>query len=64
MALGYTIAAILKRSSHVFCDERVCVKVDWLEQLKRHYVQVVLLLSLCATPFPLLSIINLALTFL
>lgn len=40
MALGYTIAAILKRSSHVFCDERVCVKVDWLEQLKRHYVQV------------------------
>ncbi|KAI3452954.1 hypothetical protein Pfo_009617 [Paulownia fortunei] len=40
MALGYTIAAILKRSSHVFCDERVCVKIDWLEQLNRHYVQV------------------------
>ncbi|KAK6790555.1 hypothetical protein RDI58_009636 [Solanum bulbocastanum] len=40
MALGYTMAAILKRSSHVFSDERVCVKIDWLEQLKRHYVQV------------------------
>lgn len=41
MALGYTIAAILKRSSHIFSDERVHVKIDWLEQLKRHYVQVV-----------------------
>ncbi|XP_075089430.1 inorganic pyrophosphatase TTM2-like isoform X3 [Nicotiana tabacum] len=40
MALGYTMAAILKRSSHVFSDERVCVKIDWLEQLNRHYVQV------------------------
>ncbi|KAA8529276.1 hypothetical protein F0562_033925 [Nyssa sinensis] len=40
MALGYTIAAILKRSSHVFSDERVCVKIDWLEQLNRHNVQV------------------------
>ncbi|KAJ0982668.1 hypothetical protein J5N97_010923 [Dioscorea zingiberensis] len=37
---GYTIAAILKRSSHVFSDERVTVKIDWLEQLNRHYVQV------------------------
>ncbi|KAL1556607.1 Inorganic pyrophosphatase ttm2, variant 2 [Salvia divinorum] len=40
MALGYTIASILKRSSHVFCDEKVCVKIDWLEQLNRHYLQV------------------------
>uniref|UniRef100_A0A5B7ANT9 Putative uridine-cytidine kinase C isoform X1 n=1 Tax=Davidia involucrata TaxID=16924 RepID=A0A5B7ANT9_DAVIN len=40
MALGYTIAAILKRNSHVFSDERVCVKIDWLEQVNRHYVQV------------------------
>ncbi|CAL9098334.1 unnamed protein product [Musa textilis] len=40
MALGYTIAAILKRSSHVFSDDRVVVKIDWLEQLKRTYVQV------------------------
>ncbi|XP_048445437.1 inorganic pyrophosphatase TTM1-like isoform X5 [Pyrus x bretschneideri] len=40
MALGYTIASILKRSSHIFCDDRVCVKVDWLEQLNRQYVQV------------------------
>ncbi|URE46244.1 CYTH domain [Musa troglodytarum] len=39
MALGYTIAAILKRSSHVFSDDRVVVKIDWLEQLKRTYVQ-------------------------
>ncbi|XP_050152549.1 inorganic pyrophosphatase TTM1-like isoform X1 [Malus sylvestris] len=40
MALGYTIASILKRSSHIFCDEKVCVKTDWLEQLNRQYVQV------------------------
>ncbi|XP_024169739.1 inorganic pyrophosphatase TTM1 isoform X2 [Rosa chinensis] len=40
MALGYTIAAILKRSSHIFSDDRVCVKTDWLEQLNRQYVQV------------------------
>ncbi|XP_055809810.1 inorganic pyrophosphatase TTM2 [Solanum dulcamara] len=40
MALGYTIATILKRSSHVFSDDKVCVKIDWLEQLNRHYVQV------------------------
>ncbi|KEH20214.1 phosphoribulokinase/uridine kinase-like protein [Medicago truncatula] len=40
MALGYTIATILKRSSHVLSDDRICVKLDWLEQLNRHYVQV------------------------
>ncbi|CAN6477511.1 unnamed protein product [Victoria cruziana] len=40
MALGYTIAAILKRNSHVFSDDRVIVKIDWLEQLNRHYIQV------------------------
>jgi hypothetical protein len=45
MALGYTIAAILKRTSHVFSDERVVVKIDWLEQLKRQYVQVWLCIS-------------------
>ncbi|RWW25775.1 hypothetical protein GW17_00009865, partial [Ensete ventricosum] len=39
MALGYTIAAILKRSSHVFSDDKVVVKIDWLEQLKRTYIQ-------------------------
>lgn len=40
MALGYTIAAILKRTSHIFSDDRLCVKTDWLEQLNRKYVQV------------------------
>lgn len=40
MALGYTIAAILKRSSHVFHDNKVSIKTDWLEQLNRQYVQV------------------------
>ncbi|XP_059288267.1 LOW QUALITY PROTEIN: inorganic pyrophosphatase TTM1-like [Lycium ferocissimum] len=40
MALGYSIATILKRSSHIFSDDKVCVKTDWLEQLNRHYVQV------------------------
>nr|VDC88677.1 unnamed protein product [Brassica rapa] len=41
MALGYTIATILKRKSHIFDDEKVIVKTDWLEQLNRTYVQVV-----------------------
>ncbi|CAL0315284.1 unnamed protein product [Lupinus luteus] len=40
MALGYTIATILKRNSHVFSDDKICVKLDWLEQLNRHYIQV------------------------
>ncbi|KAJ6838603.1 uridine-cytidine kinase C-like [Iris pallida] len=40
MALGYSIAAILKRSSHIFSDDRVTVKIDWLEQLNRRYIQV------------------------
>ncbi|KAL9237542.1 hypothetical protein vseg_012077 [Gypsophila vaccaria] len=40
MALGYTIATILKRRSHIFADDRVIVKIDWLEQLNRQYVQV------------------------
>lgn len=40
MALGYTIASILKRNSLIFSDDKVCVKIDWLEQLNRHYVQV------------------------
>ncbi|CAA0815319.1 Phosphoribulokinase / Uridine kinase family [Striga hermonthica] len=40
MALGYTIASILKRSSHVFSNDKICVKTDWLEQLNRNYVQV------------------------
>ncbi|KAF5445356.1 hypothetical protein F2P56_034409 [Juglans regia] len=39
MALGYTIATILKRSSHIFSNDRVSVKIDWLEQLNRKYVQ-------------------------
>ncbi|KAK4350398.1 hypothetical protein RND71_029711 [Anisodus tanguticus] len=39
MALGYSIATILKRSSHIFSDDKVCVKTDWLEQLNRRYVQ-------------------------
>lgn len=41
MALGYTIASILKRKSHIFDDDKVIVKTDWLEQLNRTYVQVI-----------------------
>ena len=40
MALGYTIAAILKRSGRVFSDGKATVKIDWLEQLNRRYIQV------------------------
>ncbi|KAF6163279.1 hypothetical protein GIB67_025143, partial [Kingdonia uniflora] len=28
-----------KRNNHVFFDDKVCVKIDLLEQLNRHYVQ-------------------------
>ncbi|KAH7441692.1 hypothetical protein KP509_03G049200 [Ceratopteris richardii] len=40
MALGYTITTILKRMSQVFSDEKLCIKIDKLEQLERKYVQV------------------------
>lgn len=40
MALGYTIAAILKRRSRVFSNGKATVKIDWLEQLNRQYIQV------------------------
>ncbi|CAN8313242.1 unnamed protein product [Cochlearia groenlandica] len=40
MALGYTVASILKRNSHIFATDKVCVKIDWLGQLNRHYMQV------------------------
>ena len=40
MALGYTITTILKRASQGFSDERVCIKIDKLEQLQRKYIQV------------------------
>jgi hypothetical protein len=33
IVLGYTIAATLKRSSHVFSDGDDTIKIDWLEQL-------------------------------
>lgn len=54
MALGYTIATILKRNSHVFSDDRVTVKLDWLEKLNRQYVQV-LLVQVCPYTFLLLT---------
>ncbi|KAJ7521313.1 hypothetical protein O6H91_19G047600 [Diphasiastrum complanatum] len=40
MALGYEMAAILKRNSHVFADEKLVVKIDKLEQVEQRYVQV------------------------
>ncbi|XWS51284.1 hypothetical protein CRYUN_Cryun12cG0163600 [Craigia yunnanensis] len=40
MALGYTVETTLKRSSHVFSNDKVCVKIDLLEQLNRQYIQV------------------------
>lgn len=43
MALGYTIATILKRRSHIFSDDKVSVKIDWLEQINRQYIQVLLI---------------------
>ncbi|AQK54596.1 Phosphoribulokinase / Uridine kinase family [Zea mays] len=40
MALGYTMAAILKRSSRTFSDGKATVKIESLEQLNRQYIQV------------------------
>lgn len=40
MALGYSMAAILKRTSQIFTDEKICIKIDKLEQLQRKYMQV------------------------
>jgi hypothetical protein len=54
MALGYTIAAILKRSSRVFSDGKATVKIDWLEQLNRRYIQVRIIFAV--SPLQSLSI--------
>jgi len=40
MTLGYTIQTILKRSSCMFSDDGIVVKIDKLEQLHRKYMQV------------------------
>ncbi|KAL3678501.1 hypothetical protein R1sor_021457 [Riccia sorocarpa] len=40
MALGYEMATILKRTSQVFTDDKVVVKIDKLEQLQRKYIQI------------------------
>lgn len=37
--LGYTIAAVLKRTSRCFFVDKMCFKTDWLEQLNHRYVQ-------------------------
>lgn len=57
MALGYTIATILKRKSHIFDDEKVIVKTDWLEQLNRTYVQVVSLLLLSVIVYTVFRVV-------
>lgn len=40
MALGYTIATILKRVSKVFSDDVLCIKIDKLELLQQKFIQV------------------------
>lgn len=45
MALGYTIATILKRVSKVYSDDELSVKVDKLEMLQQKFIQVDFLIS-------------------
>ncbi|EIE18178.1 hypothetical protein COCSUDRAFT_49381 [Coccomyxa subellipsoidea C-169] len=40
MALGYEIGTMLKRSSEVYADETVTVKLDDIEGMDRQYVQI------------------------
>jgi hypothetical protein len=40
MALGYEIGTMLKRSSQVYADETVTVKLDDIEGMDRQYVQI------------------------
>lgn len=40
MALGYEIGSILKRTSAVFSDGQICVKLDSIEGMKQSFVQV------------------------
>ncbi len=40
MALGYEIGTMLKRSSQVWADDTVTVKLDDIEGMDRQYVQI------------------------
>lgn len=40
MALGYEIGTMLKRSSQVYFDETLTIKIDEIEGMDRQYVQI------------------------
>ena len=40
MALGYEIGSIMKRTSTLFRDDAVSVKMDLIEGMERQYIQV------------------------
>jgi adenylate cyclase class IV len=40
MALGYEIGTMLKRSSAVYSDEQITIKLDDIEGMDRQYVQI------------------------
>ena len=46
MALGYEIGTIMKRTSVVYADSRLTVKLDTIEGMGKHFVQVLR----CAAP--------------
>lgn len=53
MALGYTIGTIMRRTSVVYSDEKITVKVDDVEGMACKFVQVSCQehLSLCSPEF-------------
>ena len=61
MALGYTIATILKRVSKVFSDDVLCIKIDKLELLQQKFIQVNI--NLCSI-YAFTFVINLHITYL
>ena len=40
MALGYEIGTVMKRTSEVYSDDKLTVKIDDIEGMNRKFVQV------------------------
>ncbi len=55
MALGYEIGTIMKRTSIVYADSRLTIKLDTIDGMGQQFVQVLHALQSCPAQCVLLS---------